>query len=123
MHVPGSTWDSPENVKALETLQSWGKNGYLNATTTRSRTTQSAAEFAKGKGVFWIGGNWDSAIISPGLGADNVSGDELPARCERDMTAGVGSTSGPWHISSKTKYPDVAAAWLNYIIARPRRRS
>ena len=36
---------------------------------------------------------------------------------------GIGATSGPWHISAKTKYPDVAAAWLNYIIARPRRRT
>ena len=32
---------------------------------------------------------------------------------------GVGATSGPWHISAKTKYPDVAAAWLNYIHSSP----
>ena len=28
----------------------------------------------------------------------------------------IGATVWPWHISAKTKYPDVAAAWLNYII-------
>ena len=39
---------------------------------------------------------------------------------ESGVTAGIGSTSGPWHISSKTKYPDVAAAWLNYIISSPK---
>jgi raffinose/stachyose/melibiose transport system substrate-binding protein len=33
--------------------------------------------------------------------------------------ASVGGLSGPWHISSKFKYPDLAAAWLNYIIASP----
>src|SRR4029079_13796923 len=72
MHVPGSTWDSPENVKALGTLQSWGKNGYLNDDYNAIKNDASAAEFAKGKGVFWIGGNWDSAIIGDGLGQNNV---------------------------------------------------
>ena len=28
----------------------------------------------------------------------------------------IGATSGPWHISSKTKYPDLGAEWLNYVI-------
>lgn len=115
MHVPGSTWDSPENVKALDTLQSWGKNGYLNDDYNAIKNDASAAEFAKGKGVFWIGGNWDSAVIGDGLGHDNVKVMPFPPG-ESGVTAGIGSTSGPWHISSKTKYPDVAAAWLNYII-------
>ena len=119
MHVPGSTWDSPETVKALETLQSWGKNGYLNDDYNAIKNDASAAEFAKGKGVFWIGGNWDSAIIGQGLGADNVKVMPFPPG-ESGVTAGIGSTSGPWHISSKTKYPDVAAAWLNYIISSPK---
>ena len=119
MHVPGSTWDSPETVKALETLQSWGKNGYLNDDYNAIKNDASAAEFAKGKGVFWIGGNWDSAIIGQGLGTDNVKVMPFPPG-ESGVTAGIGSTSGPWHISSKTKYPDVAAAWLNYIISSPK---
>ena len=28
----------------------------------------------------------------------------------------IGSTSLPWHISSKSKYPDVAAAFINHLI-------
>jgi raffinose/stachyose/melibiose transport system substrate-binding protein len=115
MHAPDATWDTPENVQALDTLQSWGKNGYLNDDYNAIKYDASAAEFAKGKGVFWIGGNWDSAIIGDGLGQDNVKVMPFPPG-ESGVTAGIGSTSGPWHISSKTKYPDVAAAWLNYII-------
>ena len=38
---------------------------------------------------------------------------------ESGKHVGVGATSGPWHISAKTKYPDVAAAWLNYIHSSP----
>jgi raffinose/stachyose/melibiose transport system substrate-binding protein len=119
MHVPGSSWDTPETVKALTTLQSWSTNGYLNDDYNAIKNDASAAEFAKGKGVFWIGGNWDSAIIGQGLGTDNVKVMPFPPG-ESGVTAGIGSTSGPWHISSKTKYPDVAAAWLNYIIGSPK---
>jgi len=30
--------------------------------------------------------------------------------------SGIGGLSGPWHISSKTKYADLGAEWLNYVI-------
>ena len=31
----------------------------------------------------------------------------------------IGATSLPWHISSKTKYADVGAAFINWLIAAP----
>ena len=31
----------------------------------------------------------------------------------------IGSTSLPWHISTKTKYPDVGAAFINWLLAGP----
>ena len=31
----------------------------------------------------------------------------------------IGATSLPWHISAKTKYPDVGAAFINWLIAAP----
>jgi raffinose/stachyose/melibiose transport system substrate-binding protein len=117
MHAPGSTWNTPENVKALETLQSWGTKGYLNSDYDAIKNDASAEEFAKGHGVFWIGGNWDSAIIEQGLGND-VKVMAFPPG-PSGVTAGIGATSGPWHISAKAEHPDVAAAWLNYVISSP----
>jgi raffinose/stachyose/melibiose transport system substrate-binding protein len=32
----------------------------------------------------------------------------------------VGGLSGPWHISAKTKYPDLGAEWLNFVITSKR---
>jgi len=116
-HVPGSTWDTPDNIKALETYQSWAKNGYFNSDYNALKYDQSAAEFAKGNGVFWMGGDWDASIVKSGLG-DNAAVINIPPGSSGTW-AGVGGLSGPWHISSKTKYPDLAAAWLNYIIASP----
>ena len=42
-----------------------------------------------------------------------------PARDRAGRGPASAALSGPWHISAKTKYPDLAAAWLNYIIASP----
>ena len=30
-HVPGSSWDTPGNIKARSVYQSWAKNGYFNS--------------------------------------------------------------------------------------------
>ena len=106
-----------DNVKALAAYQSWAKNGYFNSDYNALKYDQSAAEFAKGNGVFWMGGDWDASIIKAGLGS-NAAVINIPPG-PSGTWAGVGGLSGPWHISSKTKYPDLAAAWLNYINASP----
>jgi raffinose/stachyose/melibiose transport system substrate-binding protein len=116
-HVPGSSYDTPENIQALKTYQEWASNGYFNSDYNAKKYDQSAADFGKGQGVFWMGGDWDSSIIKAGLG-DNVMVMNIPPGASGTW-ASIGATSGPWHISAKTKYPDVAAAWLDYVIASP----
>ena len=70
--MPGSRYDTPGTIRALGKLQQWGKAGYFNDDYNALGYDASATEFAKGKGVFWIGGDWDSTIIKTGLGAANV---------------------------------------------------
>ena len=67
--------------------------------------------------MFLYEGNWETAVVEAGLGK-NVSIINMPPG-PSGKHVGIGATSGPWHISAKTKYPDVAAAWLNYIIGSP----
>jgi raffinose/stachyose/melibiose transport system substrate-binding protein len=116
-HVPGSSYDTASTIKALTTLQQWQKDGYFNDDFNAVGNDASASLFAKGKGVFWIGGNWDATVIKAGLG-QNAGAMAVPPGGTRVWT-GIGSLSGPWHISAKSKYPDIAAAWLNYIFASP----
>ena len=117
-HVPGSRYDTPGTIKALGRLQAWAKNGYFNADYNAQGNDASAGVFAKGKGAMWIGGDWDSTIIKTGLGAKNVLVMPVPPG-PSGKWASIGGLSGPWHISSKTKYPDLGAEWLNYVIATP----
>ena len=116
-HVPGSTWERPQNTKALQKLADWAKAGVFNSDYNALGYDAAAAQFAKGTGVFLYEGNWETAVVAAGLGK-NVSLINMPPG-PSGKHVGIGATSGPWHISAKTKYPDVAAAWLNYIIGSP----
>jgi raffinose/stachyose/melibiose transport system substrate-binding protein len=113
-HVSGSRYDTPGTIKALGKLQEWGKAGYFNSDYNAVGYDVSANLFAKGKGVFWIGGDWDSTIIKTGLGKDAGAFAMPPG--PSGQFASIGGLSGPWHISSKTKYADLGAEWLNYVI-------
>ncbi len=121
--MPGSRYDTPGTIRALGKLQQWGKAGYFNDDYNALGYDASATLFAKGKGVIWIGGDWDSTIIKTGLGADEHRRDAGPARAGRLSGHPIGGLSGPWHISAKTKYPDLGAEWLNYVITSQRAKT
>jgi raffinose/stachyose/melibiose transport system substrate-binding protein len=121
-HVPGSRYDSPGTIKALARLQAWGEAGYFNEDYNAIGNDDSAGVFAKGKGAMWIGGDWDSTIIKQGLGAKNIVVMPIPPG-PSGQWASIGGLSGPWHISAKTKYPDLGAEWLNYVITSRRAKT
>ena len=117
-HKGAVTIDNPTTVKAFTMLQSWQKKGYLPSDVNALSWDDSVADFAKGQGVFYFEGSWDAAIVKAGL-KSAAGAAAMPPSVAGGPHASIGSTSGPWHISSKTKNPDLAAAWLNYIISSP----
>jgi len=121
-HVPGSRYDSAGTIKALGRLQAWAKAGYFNDDYNAVQEDAAAGVFAKGKGAMWIGGDWDSTIIKEGLGAKNIVVTPIPPG-PSGQWASIGGLSGPWHISAKTKYPDLGAEWLNYVITSTRAKA
>ena len=116
-HVPGSNYNTPINVKALTLFQQWFKNGYFGNDYSAVDENDAAAEFAKGKGVFYLGGNWQAQVIQAGL-KGNVGFMNMPPGPSGKYVA-IGATSLPWHVSTKSKYPDVGAAFINWLIAGP----
>ena len=111
----GATFDTPENVKSLQVLQDWVKAGYFGKDYNAVGENDAAAAFAKGTGAIYMGGNWQAAVIKDGLGADASFMNSPPGMSGKHIA--IGSTSLPWHISAKTKYPDVAAAFIQMLIA------
>jgi raffinose/stachyose/melibiose transport system substrate-binding protein len=111
----GATFDSKGNLTALEKLKEWADKGYFGkGDLYNSRDEEDAAvAFGKGEGALQIGGNWNAATTRAGLG-DDVEFFNMPPGESGDKV-NIGSTSFPMHISAKTKQPDLAAAYLDWI--------
>ena len=111
----GATFDTPGNLKSLQKLKEWADKGYLgkgDAFNARS-DSEAAAAFGRGKGAFMIGGNWNASIAKDGLGKDAAFFDMPPGSSGKAIA--IGSTSTPLHISAKSKQPDLAAAYIDFI--------
>ena len=51
----------------------WVKAGYFGNDYNAVDENDAAAAFAKGKGVFYLGGNWQAQVIQAGLGETPAS--------------------------------------------------
>jgi raffinose/stachyose/melibiose transport system substrate-binding protein len=111
----GATFDTPGNLTSLEKLKEWSDKGYFGKPDQyNSRNDSDAAiAFGKGEGALMIGGNWNAATAKDGLG-DDATFFNMPPGESGDHVA-IGSTSFPMHISAKTKQPDLAAAYIDWI--------
>jgi raffinose/stachyose/melibiose transport system substrate-binding protein len=97
----GSTFETPGNVKAADTMKDWASKGYLGTGYDGLGNQDAIAKFAKGTGVFFVGGSWNGASLnSSGFGFGKLA------------SGGVGATASPWHISSKTDHQAAAIAFL-----------
>ncbi len=66
-HVPGSTWASPANLKAMTMFQQWFKDNYFGKDyNALGENDAAAAVRARARGVFYLGGNWQAAVIQRG---------------------------------------------------------
>ncbi|HET6171249.1 MAG TPA: extracellular solute-binding protein [Gaiellales bacterium] len=114
-HVPGSNYEAPANIKALTEFQRWFKAGYFGSDYNAVGENDASAAFAKGKGIFYLGGNWQAQVIQSGL-KGNVGFMDMPPGPSGKYVS-IGATSLPWHISARTKYADVGASFINWLIS------
>jgi raffinose/stachyose/melibiose transport system substrate-binding protein len=118
-HRQGQTFDNDGNKQSLEKLKAWNDAGYFGrGDDYNGRAELDAANlFARGKGAFMLGGNWNAQTVVDFLKDDAAFFDMPPGPTGK--AAAIGSASVPIHISAKTKNPDLAAAYLDFIAGRP----
>ncbi len=104
---------TPACNQAAQKLQDWFKQGYFNSDALAISYEDSIAQFNKGVGVFYVGGVWATADIYKGL-KDNAGWMLFPPG-KSGQHISVGSINLPLMISSKSKYQDLAAAYINFI--------
>ena len=113
----GSTYDDAGHLQGSTDFRAWMASGYFNTDALATSFADATARFGQGKGVFFITGTWALGDLDKSMGA-NVGFMLFPAGASGTHAA-VGGYSLPFTISAKTKYPDCAAAFVNYVTASP----
>jgi raffinose/stachyose/melibiose transport system substrate-binding protein len=109
-----ASWTDPKTVAAAKTLQAWATKGYLTKGANGLSYDDAAKKFASGTGVYLITGTWEAVVLKGPMGKN------LGLMLPPPSTAGAppvttGGESLAWAITSKSKNPDVAAAYLNFM--------
>ena len=106
-------WTDEPSVKAAQTIQDWATKGYITEGANGISRDEALAEFGNGKSAFVITGTWEQPKVIKSLGADagfvalGPDGSDTPV-----TTGGVGLA---WAITTGSKHPDVAAAYIDFI--------
>jgi raffinose/stachyose/melibiose transport system substrate-binding protein len=111
----GGAWTDPPVVQAAQKLADWAKNGYLPKTANAGKYNDSPNAFAKGDGVFLVGGPWFAADLQKKMGSKVRFMLPPPANAGQPQPSTLGGPGLPLAITSKSKHPDVAAAYLNFM--------
>jgi raffinose/stachyose/melibiose transport system substrate-binding protein len=108
-----TSFNSKGSIAAATKLQAWAKAGTFNDGYGGLGYDPAWQAFGKGTGVFLIGGSWLTADLKKALGKD-VGFFLLPPSPGKSLST-LGGEGLPWAISSKSKNPDAAATYINFI--------
>lgn len=106
---PNATIETPGALKATQTLKDWAGKGFIPASANATADPDAQANFAKGGSAFLVTGNWAASALETEMG-DDVGFFLMPSTEKVASGASVA-----YAISSKTKYPNVAAAFLDHL--------
>jgi raffinose/stachyose/melibiose transport system substrate-binding protein len=97
----------PGYIKAAQTMQNWGKEGYLSPGYSGLSDTQALSAFTSGKTGFFIEGEWYISSVQSAL-HNNAGFWEPPS-----ITGGPGEG---YSIPTRSADPNAAAAFINILL-------
>ncbi|WP_098406282.1 ABC transporter substrate-binding protein [Paramicrobacterium agarici] len=109
----GASWTTPENEKAASTLATWAKDGYFNEGVNGTDYDAAWQKLTDGSGTFLIGGSWLAADLEDAMGDD--VGFFAPTSSVGEGIHTTGGTGLPFTVTSASQYPDLAAAYIDFI--------
>lgn len=110
---PGGDITGADALAATEKVEEWAEAGYINPGANGTPQADATANFAQGKSVFLMNGNWAAAQVADELG-DEAGFFLMPAPAEDAPATGSGF-SVSYSVSAETEHPDAAAAFLNFL--------
>ncbi|MFB9432614.1 ABC transporter substrate-binding protein [Streptoalloteichus tenebrarius] len=114
---PEASWSTPAAGAAARLLAEWVDRGYLTPGFAGVHPDDAWAAFGRGEGLFHVGGSWLVPELQAAMG-DNVGFLLPPARDEGGAPARPVVTGGPglpFAVSARTRHPDAAAAYLDFV--------
>lgn len=110
----GNDYATSSRIQAAEKLEEMAKAGYFGSDSLGIGYDDANAMFIDGDGLFNLTGTWMTAQLNEGMG-DNVGAFAMPR--STSGVAGGGSFALPWHISSKSSNPDLAAKFIAHLMS------
>ncbi len=109
----GATIETDGATEAAKLISEWTKSGYIPKGASAVSDSDALANFTGGNSAFLVTGNWNVAKVEKALGDD--AGFFLMPDTSADAPPVASGGSVAYSISAKTKHPDAAAAFLNYM--------
>lgn len=97
----------------LEQARGWVEKGYIQPGYDGLSYDEAVSQFYDGKALFLNGGSWLTADAESKLGSD-AGFFVYPGN--GGNTAATGGLSLPFHVTTNCKTPDVAAAYIDFLI-------
>jgi raffinose/stachyose/melibiose transport system substrate-binding protein len=110
----GASFDTPEFQNGAAKLQEWVDKGYFTKDFNGTGYDPAWQRFAKGRGHFLIAGTWLVADLAKQMG-DDVGFFTMPGEQDGADPVALGGESLPFTVTSKSKHPDVAAAYIDFL--------
>jgi raffinose/stachyose/melibiose transport system substrate-binding protein len=110
---PGAKFDTPQFTDAAARIVDWVKKGYFSPDFNGTGYDPAWQAFGKGKGRFLIAGTWVTADVLDLMG-DDLGFFLMPGK-DPNNPVSLGGESLPFAITSASKHPDVAAAYIDFI--------
>ncbi|MEV6400610.1 extracellular solute-binding protein [Streptomyces sp. NPDC051907] len=108
-------WTGDGLVRSAERLRGWVEKGYLSRGFNGLSAEQAAIDFAEGESAFLVDGTWQAARLAQKMGAGKVGFTALsPTPDASPVTQGGQGLA--WAVTSKSAHPDVAAAYIDFLV-------
>ncbi len=114
VYAKGGSWTDPANVKGAQILREWAKAGYLTPGANGISEAQATANFGAGKSAYEVDGPWEGGTLASAMGS-NVGFAALKPSASSPGPVTQGGVGLAWAITTGSRHPDVAAAYLNFL--------
>lgn len=110
----GADFSAPCFLEATKIMEDWAANEIIDPNANGVGFDDAVSRFAEGNVAFFVTGNWALPLMAEKAG-DGVGFTGFPPLQAGGPARATGATTSPFGIGSASEYPDVAAAFIDFM--------